>query len=98
MPFLATFMCGMTAQPGDCGTMPPMKIASMLWIVLSIFGAFALAQVAGFVSPKEKVNGLWLIVAAACIYLLAYRFYGRWLATQVAGLNNPHVTPAVRLN
>ncbi|MGZ8405795.1 MAG: carbon starvation CstA family protein, partial [Nitrospira sp.] len=30
--------------------------------------------------------------------VLAYRFYGRWLARQVVGLNNQHVTPAVRLN
>lgn len=70
----------------------------MLWIVLSIFGAFALAHVAGFINPQEKVNGLWFVVAAACIYVLAYRFYGRWIARQVVGLNNPHVTPAVRLN
>lgn len=57
-----------------------------------------MAQVAGFVHPEEKVNGLWLVVAAACIYVLAYRFYGRWIASQIVGLNNQHVTPAVRLN
>ncbi|MFY4730746.1 carbon starvation protein A [Nitrospira sp. BLG_2] len=79
--------------------MPRMKIASaLLWIVLSLLGASAMAQVAGFVHPEEKVNGLWLVVAAACIYVLAYRFYGRWIASQIVGLNNQHVTPAVRLN
>lgn len=76
-----------------------MKIAQvLLWIVLSLLGAVAFAQVAGFVNPEEKVNGLWLVVTAACIYVLAYRFYGRWIARQVVGLNNQHVTPAVRLN
>ena len=79
--------------------MPRMNIARiLLWIFLSLLGAVALAQVAGLVSPAEKVNGLWLVVAAACMYVLAYRFYGRWIARRVVGLNNQHVTPAVRLN
>ncbi|MBK9308709.1 MAG: carbon starvation protein A [Nitrospira sp.] len=76
-----------------------MKVAvNLLWLLLSILGALALAHVVGVVNPDEKVNGLWLVVAAVCIYVLAYRFYGRWLANQVVGLNNQHVTPAVRLN
>jgi carbon starvation protein len=62
------------------------------------FGAVALVLVTDAVNPTEKVKGLCLVVATACIYVLVYRFYGRWLATQVVGLNNPHVTPAVRLN
>jgi carbon starvation protein len=37
------------------------------------------------------VTGLWRVVAAACIYVLAYRFYGRWLAKQVVELNNQRV-------
>ena len=69
-----------------------------LWVLLSGLGAVALAHVVGVVNPSEKVNGLWLVVAAACIYVLAYRFYGRWIANRVVELNNRHVTPAVRLN
>ncbi|MFO0705675.1 MAG: carbon starvation CstA family protein [Nitrospira sp.] len=76
-----------------------MKAAvNLLWVLLSGLGAIALAHVVGVVNPAEKVNGLWLVVAAACIYVLAYRFYGRWIAKQVIELNNRHVTPAVRLN
>lgn len=79
--------------------MPRMKTAAnLLWALLSLLGALAMAHVVGVVNPDEKVNGLWLVVTAACIYVLAYRFYGRWLARQVVGLNNQHVTPAVRLN
>ena len=59
-----------------------MKAAvNFLWVLLSVLGAVALAHVVGVVNPHEKMNGLWLVVAAACIYVLAYRFYGRWLAT-----------------
>ncbi len=75
-----------------------MKVTvNLLWVLLALFAALALAHVVGVGNPNEKVNGLWLVVAAACIYVLAYRFYGRWLARRVVGLNNRHVTPAVRL-
>jgi zinc transporter ZupT len=43
----------------------------VLWGFLAILGAVALAFVVGFVNPQEKVNGLWLVVAAACMYVLA---------------------------
>jgi carbon starvation protein len=79
--------------------MPRMKLASiLLWALVGFLGALALAFVTGLVSPHEKVNGLWLVVAAACIYVLAYRFYGHWMARNVLELNNQRVTPAVRLN
>ncbi len=73
-------------------------VMNLLWVLFSLLGAVALAHVVGAINPNEKVNGLWLVVAAACIYVLAYRFYGRWLARHVVGLNNQYVTPAVRLN
>jgi carbon starvation protein len=70
----------------------------VLWAFLVILGSVAFAYVVGVVNPNEKVNGLWLVVAAACIYVLAFRFYGRWLARSVTELNDQHVTPAIRLN
>ena len=70
----------------------------VLWGFLAVLGSVALAFVAGLVYPHEKVNGLWLVVAAACIYVLAFRFYGRWLARSVIELNDQRVTPATRLN
>ena len=65
----------------------------VLWAFLAILGAVALAFVTGLVNPTEKVNGLWLVVAAACIYVLAYRFYGRWISRPVVELNDQRVTP-----
>ena len=58
-------------------------LLNLLWALLAILGAVALAFVTGLVHPEEKVNGLWLVVAAACIYVLAFRFYGRWIARRV---------------
>ena len=43
----------------------------VLWGILAFLGSVALVFVVGFVNPHEKVNGLWLVVAAACIYVLA---------------------------
>jgi carbon starvation protein len=64
--------------------MPRMTAAvNALWALLSILAALALAHVVGILHPHEKVNGLWLVVAAACLYVLAYRFYGRWLSRRV---------------
>src|SRR4029079_4182734 len=42
-------------------------------------------------------NALWLVVAAACLYVLAYRFYGRWIASRVIELNNQLIAPSGRL-
>lgn len=73
-------------------------LKALWWGSVALLGAGALAIVAGLVSPHEKVNALWLVVAAACLYVLAYRFYGRWIARKVIELNDQRVTPAVRLS
>jgi carbon starvation protein len=70
----------------------------LIWALIATLGAVALAHVTGVINPHEKVNGLWLVVAAACIYVLAFRFYARWIAQRVVELDDRRVTPAVRLN
>ena len=70
----------------------------VLWGFLAVLGPVALAFVVDLVNPQEKVNGLWLVVAAVCIYVLAFRFYGRWISRRVVELNDQRVTSAVRLS
>lgn len=42
-----------------------MKAAvNLLWVLLSVLCVVALAHVVGALNPHEKVNGLWLVVAA----------------------------------
>ena len=48
--------------------------ASILWAAVAALCAVGFGVVTGIVHPEEKVNGLWLVVAAACFYVLAYRF------------------------
>ena len=44
--------------------MPSVKHYSVLiWGLVAILGAVALAFLVGLVNPQEKMNGLWLVVA-----------------------------------
>ncbi len=69
----------------------------LVWGGVALLCAMAFAFVTEIVRPQEKVNALWLVVAAACLYVLAYRFYGRFLARRVVQLDDRYVTPAHRL-
>ncbi|MFZ5646592.1 MAG: carbon starvation protein A [Bacillota bacterium] len=44
------------------------------------------------------MNGLSLVIGAACVLILAYRFYGAFMAAKVLSLDGSRVTPAIRLN
>jgi carbon starvation protein len=48
-------------------------------------------------SHGERVNSVWLIVAAACAYASGYRLYGKFIAARVLALNDKRATPAERL-
>jgi carbon starvation protein len=67
------------------------------WVALAVLCAAAFAIVAGILNPAEEVNALWLVVAAACFYVLAIRFYGRFLNHRVVNLDDKRITPAHRL-
>src|SRR5438445_516421 len=67
------------------------------WTALGGLCAIAFGLVTGIVRPDEKINALWLVVASACFYVLAYRFYGRFLARRVLVLDDRRPTPAHRL-
>jgi len=46
----------------------------------------------------EAVSALWIVVAALCVYLIAYRYYSLFIATRVLGLDARRQTPAWRHN
>jgi carbon starvation protein len=66
------------------------------WFFVAVLGAFALAAVA--LGRGEAVSALWVVVAAVCVYLIAYRYYSLFLATKVFGLDGSRMTPAWRHN
>ncbi|QFI53397.1 pyruvate/proton symporter CstA [Aeromonas simiae] len=66
------------------------------WVVLALLGAFALGYIA--LNRGEQINALWIVVAAVCVYLIAYRYYGLFIAHKVLGVDGTRMTPAVRHN
>ncbi|MCG9013153.1 carbon starvation CstA family protein, partial [Laribacter hongkongensis] len=57
----------------------------LLWGGVGILGAFSLATVA--LNRGESINAVWLVVAAVSCYFIAYRFYSRFIAATVTGLD-----------
>jgi len=73
------------------------RLASLVaWVAVAALGAAAFAVLA--LSRGEPVNAAWLLTAALASYAVAYRFYSRFLATRVFGLDNRRATPAERHN
>ena len=66
-----------------------------MWILISLLGAGALSAVA--LRRDEPINAMWIIVAAVCVYVVAYRFYSRFIAFKVLQLDDTRATPAERL-
>jgi carbon starvation protein len=75
--------------------MRALKLAA--WVAVAALGALAYAVLTRIYRPHEQINALWLVVAATCTYLLAYRFYGAFIAAKVLALDDRRTTPAVRL-
>ena len=64
------------------------------WIVFALVGAFALAVIA--TERGEPINALWIVTAAICIFLVAYRYYALYIAKHVMRLDPNRQTPALR--
>ena len=70
--------------------------SKLLWAGVVVLGAVSLAIVA--LTRGEPVNAAWLVVAAVCIYFIAFRFYALFIANKVLGANPLRQTPAYRRN
>jgi carbon starvation protein len=60
-----------------------------------MLGALATATIA--LHRGEKINAMWLVVAAVCAYALGYRFYSKFIAAKMLVLDGQRATPAERL-
>lgn len=68
----------------------------LLWVAISLGGAAGLGAIA--IERDEPINAVWFIVAAVCVYLVAYRFYSSFIAAKVLTLDETRATPAERLD
>ena len=69
--------------------------SKIVWILVAVLGAVSFGTLA--LSRGEHVNAVWLVLAAICIYSIAYRFYSLFIANKVFELNARRLTPAHRL-
>jgi len=69
--------------------------ATLAWIAVAVLGAAAVGGIA--IRRGESINSLWFIVAAVCVYAIAYRFYSHFIALKVLMLDATRATPAERL-
>ncbi|WP_304382868.1 carbon starvation CstA family protein [uncultured Helicobacter sp.] len=70
------------------------KIVSIgIWALVALVGAWCFGVLA--IHTGESISAVWIVVAAVCIYAIAYRFYSKYIAYKVLGLDDNRATPAV---
>ena len=74
----------------------PRQLPNLAWALIAVVGAVALGIVA--LSRGEPINAVWLVAAAVCTYLIAFRFYSSFIADRALKLDANRPTPAVRHN
>ena len=67
----------------------------LVWGAIAVVGAVCWAVLA--LSRGEEISALWILFAALSSYAIAYRFYARFIAYRVLGVDDTRATPAERL-
>jgi carbon starvation protein len=67
----------------------------LVWVLVSLLGAGALALIA--TANGETISSVWFLIAALCVYAIGFRFYSAFLAAKVLALDDSRITPAHRL-
>jgi carbon starvation protein len=68
----------------------------LFWIAVTLLGLGSIAILG--MSRGEQINALWIIIAGLCAFAISYRFYSKWLASNVLLLNDERATPALVQN
>ncbi len=69
-------------------------LKTLVWVAISLLGAWALAKIA--LQRGESLSAIWFVLAAACVYLVAYRVYSAFVAAKILALDDTRATPAER--
>jgi carbon starvation protein len=70
--------------------------SKILWAAIAIVGAFCLGVVA--LRRGEPINAIWLVAAAMAVFVIGYRFYGKFIEHSVLRLDPSRATPSVLRN
>lgn len=64
----------------------------ILWIAIGLIGALGWSVIA--LSRGESINGIWFVFAGIASYLIAYRFYSKYIERHLLRPNDRRATPA----
>jgi carbon starvation protein len=64
----------------------------ILWAIIALVGGIAWAILA--ISRGETINAIWFVFAAVCTYLIAYRFYSKFIERKITRPDDTRATPA----
>ncbi|WP_347338344.1 carbon starvation CstA family protein [Tumebacillus amylolyticus] len=67
-------------------------LSILIWTVVSVLGGVAFALLA--INNGETISASWIVIAAVCTYAIGYRFYSKYMAKNVFGLDDKRATPA----
>src|SRR5512137_2526001 len=65
--------------------------ANLAWLLVALLGAWAYVTLA--LHRGERLNSVFILIAALCTYVIGYRFYSKWIAARVLLLNDRRATP-----
>ncbi|MFE5775239.1 carbon starvation CstA family protein [Brachybacterium sp. NPDC056505] len=68
----------------------PAKI--VLWVAISLVGALGWVMLA--LARGETINAIWFVFAAVATYLVAYRFYAKFIQNRLVKPDDTRATPA----
>lgn len=68
----------------------------VFWLAMAAFAAACLAVLG--LHRGETINAAWVVGATVAIQMIGYRFYSRYIADKVLGLDGSRATPAVLRN
>ncbi|MBI5887762.1 MAG: carbon starvation protein A [Deltaproteobacteria bacterium] len=72
-----------------------MKFSHLVIAILSIVFAISFGIVTRIINTGETVNALWLVICAACFFIIIYRLYGTFVASKVMCVDAARKTPAM---
>ncbi|MGQ4616446.1 carbon starvation CstA family protein [Nocardia sp. R7R-8] len=64
----------------------------LIFAGIAVLGAIAWAVLA--IARGESVNAVWIVIAAVCTYVIAYRFYARFIERKIVKPRDDLATPA----
>ena len=70
--------------------------SKMGWLGLALLGTFAFGYIG--LQRGESISAIWIVIAAVCVDLIAYRFYSLYISDKVLGLDVTRMTPAYKYN